>query len=130
MEKRLSEVNTVKLSSLIDGSIFEIGDAHELMPKSRVLAIQKEGGVKYSEPYQFESYPVFTEPLPRPTRRLQLEQYHIHHNPIIQVCDIAIKGVSTSSIFQIGSVDDIEAETRVKNTRILIEDEDDEQVAL
>ncbi|MCD5325009.1 MULTISPECIES: spore germination protein GerPE [Pontibacillus] len=126
MYKRTSCVNQVKINSLILSSIFEIGDAEEAAPRSRALAVQKEGALFTDEDFPFSGFPVYTSELPLFDKQLSIEQTRVPCDPYIHVDSVHIQGMSSAAIFQIGNLDHIDAEVRIKHFRILKE-MDDEQ---
>lgn len=118
MNKRTTYVKDLALLTLSYSSVLEIGDAQTATPFSNVIAVQKEGGFQTDEGYEFEQFPIFSQETPSIPKK-NLEQLHVHHSPNIQVDHINITGVSTSSIVQLGNLNSIDAEARVKHIRIL-----------
>ncbi|KGP90771.1 spore gernimation protein PE [Pontibacillus chungwhensis BH030062] len=126
MYKRTSCVNQVKINSLTLSSIFEIGDAEEATPRSRALAVQKEGALFSDRDFPFSDFPIYSAELPGFDRQLMIDQTRVPCDPYIHVDSVHIEGVSSASVFQIGNLDHIESEVRIKHFRILKE-KDDEQ---
>lgn len=139
-KKRTSEVQRLKLISIRDASVVFIGDNLVIDPRSRVLAVQREVADFYGDEGRFETWDVFQRPFPpiggdvqnqKPepaalpgkeangngnemdTVQLQIRQ----ESPRIQVEDLSLIGISTSSVLQIGSTSVIDAESRVKYFR-------------
>ncbi|WP_182200066.1 spore germination protein GerPE [Paraliobacillus salinarum] len=125
---RTSTIKLVRVNNMINSCIFEIGDATILKPKANVIAIQKEGGIKSDEGYSFSNYPLFSKkfaPLPKTI----IQKATFNHNNNIHVNAIDITGVTAASVVQLGNVNTIDAESRLKHIRILQSDEQsDEQV--
>lgn len=126
MYKRTSHVNQVNINSLTLSSIFEIGDAEEATPRSRALAVQKEGALFTDQDFPFSDFPIYAAELPRFDRQLVINQTRVPCDPYIHVDSVHIQGISSASVFQIGNLDHIETDTRIKHFRILKE-KDDEQ---
>jgi spore germination protein PE len=117
---RTSNVNEVDLLSLSFSSYFHIGDSCYINAKSRALAVKREYPRYYGNEGNFSAYPVFSMQSPTPvlTERINMEVTNV--NPNIYVNHIKVKGVSNSSVFQIGSSRTICAEARIKHTRQLL----------
>lgn len=126
MDKRTSRVAAVKLNSLVDGSIFEIGDGEEFTPYGRALAVQKEGGGFSTSDFPFSDFPIFYEDLPYFDKQIVIDQDHIACSPYIDVQSVDIQAISSASLFQIGNLDYIHAESRIKHIRILLDKDDEE----
>ncbi|WP_186579081.1 spore germination protein GerPE [Aquibacillus kalidii] len=121
MNKRTTYVKNVRLTTLSYSSGLEIGDTHQATPNSKVIAVQKEGGFHTDEGYEFNQFPIFDLEADKPIFISNIKQQHHMHNPTIQVDHIDITGVSTSSIVQIGNLDIVNSEARIKHIRILKE---------
>ncbi|KGP72141.1 spore germination protein GerPE [Pontibacillus yanchengensis] len=122
MEKRTARVHQAKVISLINSSIFEIGDATEAYLAARVLAVQKEGATFTDEEFPYSDFPIFRVELPRFDERPVINQTHTPCCPYIDVGTVDILGIASSSLFQIGNIDTIEGEARIKHFRILREE--------
>ncbi|RLL45038.1 spore germination protein GerPE [Oceanobacillus piezotolerans] len=118
MNKRTSEVDTVQVTSFSTSAIFNIGDTNQSNQKSRGIAVQKEGSLADFD-LQFEDYPIFKRDAVWPKQRTTVRKHTYHHSPVIQVQNVNIIGVSTSSVLQIGSLEHIRAESRIKHFRML-----------
>ncbi|MBM7571494.1 spore germination protein GerPE [Aquibacillus albus] len=120
MNKRTSYTKNIKIHSVTISSIFEIGDSSHFTPEANVLAVQKEGGVE-SDVFPFEKYDIFDRKYTHyPIKRIVNQHVH-HHKKNIHVNNVDILGVSTSSLAQIGSLNHIDANARIKHIRILEE---------
>lgn len=124
MDKRTSRVGAIKINSLVDSSIFEIGDGTEFTPSSRALAVQKEGGMFKTSDFPFSDFPIFTEDLPYFDKQIVIDQEHIPCSPYIDVNSVDIQAISSASLFQVGNLDIIQAEARIKHFRILLKEDD------
>ncbi|WP_226037698.1 spore germination protein GerPE [Aquibacillus saliphilus] len=125
MNKRLSEVEKIKITSVAFSSIVEIGDANTSSPVNRVIAVQKEGGVYSDEGFDFDRFKIFAqEPAKSPGMPI-IQKNTYHHNPTIHVKNVTITGVSASSLVQIGSLKHIDSEARLKHIRILEQEQNE-----
>ncbi|CQR47013.1 putative spore germination protein GerPE [Paraliobacillus sp. PM-2] len=122
MTPRTSKVKLTRINNIVNSSIFEIGDASILKPRTNIIAIQKEGGVESDKGYSFSNYPLFSKTLPS-IPKTTIQKSTINHDHAIHVDAIDITGVTASSTVQLGSLDTIEAESRLKHIRILLSDE-------
>ncbi|KGX83900.1 spore germination protein GerPE [Pontibacillus marinus] len=125
MNKRISRVGDIHVNSLTYSSIIEIGDAVEATPNSRALAVQKEGAIFTDRDFPFNDFPVFTEELPYFDKKISIDQERVPCNPYIDVNSVHIEGISAASILQVGNLEYLDAEARVKHFRILREENDD-----
>ncbi|MFC0524851.1 spore germination protein GerPE [Pontibacillus salicampi] len=123
MNKRISRVNQVQVISVNNSSIFEIGDGTEADLNAKVLAVQKEGATFGDEDFPFSDFPIYEAEFPRLKTQPVITQEHIPCCPYINVNSVDIFGLASSSLFQIGNLNTIEGDARVKNFRILQEDE-------
>ncbi|MYL51197.1 spore germination protein GerPE [Halobacillus litoralis] len=121
MIKRMVYVEEIETQSLAIGSVMEIGDVHRAAPYSRILAVQKEGGVK-SDVYDFDDYSIFSLKSTPPLSPIQINSFTYHHRPI-QVDQVRVIGVSTAGIFQVGGVDHVDATNYTKHFRVLENEE-------
>ncbi|REJ08416.1 spore germination protein GerPE [Halobacillus trueperi] len=121
MLKRMVYVDEIETKSLTIGSVIEIGDVHRAAPYSRILAVQKEGGVE-SDIYDFDDYSIFSMKSSPPLPPVQVESFHYHHRAI-QVDQVRVLGVSTAGTFQVGGVDHVDALNYTKHFRDLQDEE-------
>lgn len=119
MQKRTTKVNTLKVISLSYSSIGEIGDAKIAKPKSRAIAVQKEGADFQENLFQFSDYAIFQKQIDSQPGVPPVHQKHYHHVPYIHINNIEVTGASSSSLIQLGSLDKVDAESRLKHIRIL-----------
>jgi spore germination protein PE len=118
---RISAVNTIKVNSLTFSSTVLIGDSTEITPVSRALAVQREAQIFYENEGDFASFPIFSQPIPKPEITERITINRINQSPIIKVNHVKVLGISSSSVFQVGSTKIIDAEARVKHIRQLLD---------
>jgi spore germination protein PE len=118
---RISAVNTIKVNSLAFSSTVLIGDSTEITPVSRALAVQREAQIFYENEGDFASFPIFSQPIPKPEITERITINRINQSPIINVNHVKVLGISSSSVFQVGSTKIINAEARVKHIRQLLD---------
>nr|WP_231622412.1 spore germination protein GerPE [Halobacillus karajensis] len=121
MIKRMVYVDEMETQSLTIGSILEIGDVYRAAPFSKILAVQREGGVQ-SDVFNFEDYSIFSLKSTPPLAPVEIQSYTYQNRPI-QVDSIRVLGVSTASVFQIGGIEHINAINYTKHFRLLEEEE-------
>ncbi|MBM7554094.1 spore germination protein GerPE [Thalassobacillus pellis] len=119
MINRLVKVNNIDLYDLVFSSTFVIGDSQQARPFSRVIAVQKEGAFYKENMVKFEQFPIFDLQLQETLPEAQIDDRHYHRNTTIHVDSVRIIGISTSSMLQVGSLEYLDAESRVKHIRIL-----------
>lgn len=117
---RISRVNEINLHSLSFSSYFHIGDSCYIDAKSRALAVKREFPKFYGNEGNFSDFPIFSlqYPMPRITENVNMSV--LNPNPNICVNHITVKGVSSSSVLQVGSSQTICAEVRIKHIRQLL----------
>lgn len=120
MFKRTSVVGIVRVISVADSSVVEIGDSIHLSLKNKVLAVQREKELFYGNEGNFEDFSIFSEPIPIPLINENLIFTRYNPSPFIRVHHINIVGVASSSVLQIGSTSTVTAESRIKHIRQLL----------
>ena len=106
MFKRNSIVQNVHILSILGASVFEIGDSVRIMAISKAIAVQRESQIFYGNEGNFNAFPIFSEPIPIPISPIPAPIINKYNElPNICVGRVAIKGVSTSGIFQIGNTE-------------------------
>lgn len=124
MQKRTANVGAIDINAISRSSIFDIGDVTVSSQQLNAIAVQKEGAIFSDEGFLFSDYPLFERKrIPHHLEPINVKQRHKHHQPTIHVNKVDILGVSASSIIQVGSLEDINAEARVKHIRILREEQ-------
>ncbi|QFT88312.1 putative spore germination protein GerPE [Bacillus sp. THAF10] len=117
---RTSKVNDINLQSLSFSSYFHIGDTCYIYAKSRAFAVKREYPKFFGNEGNFSEYPIYSIQNPIPALSNEVNMHVINEQPLINVNHIEIKGVSSSSLLQIGTSKTICAEARVKNVRQLL----------
>jgi spore germination protein PE len=120
MYKRYSIVDSVEANIVSFASVFEIGDSNRILPRANVLAVQREKELFFGNEGNFAQFSVFNEPIPLPPITEKVTMLKNDLNPVIHVRNINILGVSTSSVFHIGSTCFISSEARIKHIRHLL----------
>ncbi|OLP63700.1 putative spore germination protein GerPE [Bacillus pumilus] len=122
MIKRTSRVKFTKVNSVGISSVVQIGDTQELCPQVKVLALQRTISLFYGYEggnLDAKEFEVFYEPIPLMLPERSVRTAFYHEKPVINVSSIHIEGVSSSSIFQIGSTCGMNGVARVKHIREL-----------
>ncbi|WNF36231.1 spore germination protein GerPE [Bacillaceae bacterium IKA-2] len=122
MPKRISMVNHTIVRNVSLSSIFLIGDASKVTPRSRVLAVQRRVQIFFGKEGDFEAFPIFTMEIPKPKMVTNLTTNRYNLSSFIKVDHIHVTSVSASSLYQIGSNNYIAAESRIKHIRQLDND--------
>ncbi|MGP4106630.1 spore germination protein GerPE [Virgibacillus sp. L01] len=120
MQKRTASVNHILVHGITFSGIFNIGDTESAQPKSRGIAVQKEGATFIDdEGLDFKDFSLFHREANWPTvnESIIVRKKTINHTDKIQVGNISALGVSQASILQIGSIEEICAEARIKHFR-------------
>ncbi|MEI4791020.1 spore germination protein GerPE [Bacillus sp. FJAT-53060] len=127
MIKRTSQVKFTKVNSIGISSIVQIGDTQELCPKVKVLAVQRTISLFYGnegENLNTKEFEVYYQPIPLMLPERSVRTAFYHEKPLIKVSSIHVEGVSSSSIYQIGSTHGINGVARVRHIRQLISSND------
>lgn len=120
MLQRTSNVDQLKIESILLSSIIEIGDANYIQGFSRALAIQRQAEIFFGNEGNFDQFPVFTAPLSFQPIEDKFSMYIEQLHPVIKVNTIDVIGVSASSVIHIGSSKQISMESRLKHVRQLL----------
>jgi spore germination protein PE len=118
--KRNSIVNNVKLQTVNSSAVFQVGDSLKITPKSKALAVQREGSVFLSNEGDFDNYALFDKPIPQPVIDENINMTIINENRSIKTNNIYILSVAAAGVFQIGSTVKIDCESRTKHFRQLL----------
>ncbi|MBU8907909.1 spore germination protein GerPE [Desertibacillus haloalkaliphilus] len=121
MLKRISKVNDIKITDVSISSVFQVGDADHLVPRSRALAVQREFEYFYGDEGNFDLFPIFTMELPHLPVSEPVNVQRRNESAFIKVNSIKITSVAASGITQIGSNRGIDADVRVKHIRQLLD---------
>jgi spore germination protein PE len=123
MLSRLSKVNQLRITSVSNSSITQIGDSNQIHASSKALAVQREAEVFYDYEGDFSLFPIFSEPIPFSPLDGNVSFNKIDLLPCIKVPYISIVGVSSSSIIHIGNSKNVYMESRVKHIRQIFNEE-------
>ncbi|WP_079529376.1 spore germination protein GerPE [Halobacillus hunanensis] len=121
--KRIAIAQSAHVNSVTIGSGLLIGDLKQMNPRSRAIAVQREGPHTIEDNVSFSTYPIFQrEPSPMlPPLTISTSFHHV--DPEICVDSMFMLGASTASAIQIGGIDNIDAHARVKHIRILSDEQ-------
>lgn len=120
MNKRLSSIQNIKMTELGTSSIFEIGDSHLITPRSEAIAVQRERAIFLVNEFNFNDFSIFSVPIIQPDVEEEMETTINNEHPKIQVGDIEIFSVTSSSVVHLGSSDLLYADSRIKHIRHLL----------
>ncbi|GGF15763.1 hypothetical protein GCM10010954_13000 [Halobacillus andaensis] len=116
--KRIADVHQAEMTTITVGSGLLIGDLVHYHPRAKVLAVQEETRT-FQDFIDFEDLPFFQAELSPPKPPITIDTTIIHHHSSIRVQNVHIKSASTAGLVQIGSIDYVDGESRLKHIRIL-----------
>ncbi len=119
MISRQSNVVSAYVNSVGISSVFQIGDSMQITPKINTLAVQREEELFYDFEGDLSMFQTFKEDIPQPIIFESVTTNFFHEIPRINVYSVNIASISSSSVFHIGSTNDIISEARVKHIRQL-----------
>jgi spore germination protein PE len=118
---RWSIVGEMKINSVSQASILQIGDNNFIKPVSKALAVQRQVSEFKGNEGDFDDYAIFSREIPLPPVHNESVQMSIDNTcSRIQVGGVFLYAVTASSVFQVGTNCRIEAETRIKHIRHFI----------
>ncbi|MHC0036756.1 spore germination protein GerPE [Pseudoneobacillus sp. C159] len=120
MLSRTSKVNHLFVYSMLISSFLQIGDSTYVNGLSRALAVQRQAEIFYDYEGEFSQFSIFNEVIPLPLITEEVVYQKVDMSPAIQVGNIRIIGVSTSSGVHIGNSGQIYMESRIKHIRQLL----------
>jgi spore germination protein PE len=123
MLSRISQVQKIRITSLSNSSITQIGDSRYVSAISRALAVQREAEIFFGNEGDFSQYPIFSESIPLPPIEEEFSFQKIDFVPCIKVSHIRINGVASASIAHIGNSESVYMESRVKHIRHLLDED-------
>lgn len=126
MNKRTSIVHSTKVINVGLGSVFQIGDSGQITPFSLALAVQRQTQLFYGTEGNFNTFPIFLRKLPMPNFYTPIKINRYNKTPVIKVNNIKVTSVSAAGVYHIGSTNSIDAVTRIKHIRQLLEDPDND----
>ncbi|WP_193726689.1 spore germination protein GerPE [Paenibacillus guangzhouensis] len=109
----------MQVDSISSSAILIVGDALRLNPDSKALIFQQETPTYIETDGDFNKYSIFSKEIPEPTELIPVQMNIVNESKFINVSELQITGVDTSSIVQIGSNCSIESESRSKQIRQL-----------
>jgi spore germination protein PE len=117
--KRISIVGNMTISNISESSTFQVGDSAVIQARNRVFAVQREVATFWSNEGNFNLYPIFSRPIEYPPI---LEGDNVtmsvdNLGSTINVGNVRILAISSSSVTQVGSNRVIEADNRILNIR-------------
>ena len=122
MINRTSIVKTIHVNFV--SAIFEIGDSQTIKPRTKALAVQRQYELFFGDEGNFNKYPIFTKPIPKPIMDEPITFTRYNKSSAIHVNNIDITSVAASGVIHIGSTKTIDAEARIKNIRQLLGESD------
>lgn len=117
-------VNHISVTDVSISSVFLIGDASQVTPRSRAIAVQRQIQLFFANEGNFEEFPIFTMDIPKSKMDADLTINRYNLSSFIKVDQIQVTAVAASSLCQIGSNNYIDAESRTKHIRQLESDID------
>lgn len=115
--KRLSCVGQVNILSIVASSVFQVGDNAVIDAQADVFAVQRARPRFRGGEGAWSQYTIFSQELPVPEIREQVEVQTRERSGLITVGWVRIIGISTSGVVQIGSNRVLRAINRTKNIR-------------
>jgi spore germination protein PE len=119
MFRRISNVESIKVNTMLFSSILQIGDSTEVNAKDMTIAVQREQEIYFGREGSFQAFPMFSRPVFLPPIYEPILPMKRNLNHQINVGDIYILGASASAIIHIGSSDRVYGENRRKLIRQL-----------
>ncbi|PKR86726.1 spore germination protein GerPE [Heyndrickxia camelliae] len=116
---RNSVVQEISINDVVFGSNVRIGDTTHIKAYSRAFAVQREEELYFGFEVSFDDFPIFSEVIPLPPITVNIQFHRYNLDPVIRVDHINIIGISSSSIFHVGSIKDAYLESRVHHVRQL-----------
>ncbi|OXM84759.1 spore germination protein GerPE [Paenibacillus rigui] len=113
---RWSVVRDLKINSVAQSSIVQIGDNESIVPMTRALAIQRAFPYFWDDEGNFD-YPIFSRDIPFMGAQENLHMSIDNRDSAIQVGCIKVVAIAVSSVLQVGSNEKIVADSRIKYFR-------------
>lgn len=118
---RISRVGNLKVITQSFSSISQFGDSVAIIPRSYVLAIQRERPQYAGSEGNLAQFPLFRQPMAKvPVQPAEAGLVIDNINPSIDVGCVDIIGLSASAVLHVGSTVRIDAENRTKHIRQLL----------
>ncbi|HLS09670.1 spore germination protein GerPE [Lentibacillus sp.] len=123
VKKRTALTEKISLNGLTYSAVFNIGDTKMSNPQSRGIAVQKEGAsFQGDDGVFFDKYELFHQKANWPKPAVSMHKNTCHHNDTIRVNRVDMTGVSQAGVFQVGSIDQVFSEARIKHMRKYLND--------
>lgn len=120
----ISIVHQASVVSMGLSSVFQIGDTNQMYLKSRALAVHREISTFLNREGNLEAFAMFTDDeITIPSRTTNVKMTVINENPFIEVDCVKVYTLLNSACFQIGSVDYVFSNSRIKQIRQFITEE-------
>ncbi|MCP3026721.1 spore germination protein GerPE [Halobacillus sp. A5] len=118
IHNRVADIKNVDAHTVTIGSGLLIGDLKHYRPRTNVIAVQEETRT-FRDWVNLNDYPIYQADLSLPASPIRIDTDFINHSPAIQVQHVHVTGISTAGLLQIGGIDYIDTEARLKHIRIL-----------
>ena len=127
MFKRFSHVNRVRVDTVYNSSIFQIGDSKEIHTRARGLAVFRDKPVYWGKEGDFQQFAIFQRPPALSSLPDSVILKKEHKFGSIHVKDVYVSGLSGSALLHIGSTEHMVLESRLKHIRHLIRNKKKEE---
>lgn len=119
---RISQIGLVSIVDVSLGAIIQFGDRGEATPKLKALAVQRAIDHTKAGSVYFESYPIFSRPLPKLIDPIadagnDVCIRRVNHCPRINVGCVYVTAVGSTSSLLAGNAMRTRAESRIKHIR-------------
>ncbi|RXZ78301.1 spore germination protein GerPE [Paenibacillaceae bacterium] len=115
---RIARVEKIDVVNVSLSGIVQLGDHCEFTPTLKALAVQRAISHEQAGDVYFESYAIFTRPLPElPCGNQDVHMSRCNVRPDITVGSIHILGVGSAALLQAGNGCLVRAESRIKHIR-------------
>ncbi|MDY0407853.1 spore germination protein GerPE [Virgibacillus soli] len=116
--KRTVHIQSIDVNSVTFSSILSIGDTKKAHPTSRAIAVQQPSAVfNAHKEVTYADYPIFSRKPKWIQQSPSVQKNTFHHQPYIRTKNIFTIAVNGSSIFQLGSLQEVKADSRTKHIR-------------
>ncbi|WAA13037.1 spore germination protein GerPE [Fervidibacillus halotolerans] len=117
MFRRIAKVNAINIQSIDLSSQLQIGDSHQIIGRSRILAVQREQEFFFGNEGSLNQYPIFNRPIHLPPITKPLYEKKENIVGIIHVNHLSVIGAAGSAIVHIGNNDFTFMESKTKHIR-------------
>lgn len=120
----ISVVHQASVVSMGISGVFQIGDTNQMELKSRALAVHRETSTFLTREGNLEGFAIFTDDkITIPSRKTNVKMTVINENPFIEVDCVKVYSLLNAACWQIGSVDYVFSNARIKQIRQFITEE-------